>query len=153
VDSATPIERGSSSRTVAAALSSTTPQKTAHRGRHSRYQTEFIPSFTSIAAPNAFAPPSSEEHSSSVSPMTPPSIKMGRGSATFSPRSGTRRARVSASVYEPPSISDGEESGRGGEDIRDDADAYRRRLEALKKDMGDGWLKVFSQSQMKTSSS
>jgi hypothetical protein len=46
-------------------------------------------------------------------------------------------------VYEPlTSTSDGE-----GEDVAEDSvDAYRRRIEALKKDMGDGWLKVFRQS-------
>ncbi|KAF7782508.1 hypothetical protein Agabi119p4_1884 [Agaricus bisporus var. burnettii] len=34
-----------------------------------------------------------------------------------------------------------------GEDIGKGAEAYRRRLEALQKDMGEGWLKVYSQTQ------
>ncbi|GLB37129.1 putative leucine rich repeat [Lyophyllum shimeji] len=147
---AAPMEPAGSSTDTA--LSSTSPEKPARRTRHSRYQTEFIPSSTTTAAPSLSTPPPAEEPPSSVSPRTPPSIRMGRSSATFASRSGTRRARVSASVYEPPSMTDGEEGGRGGEDIRDNAEAYRRQLEALKKDMGDGWLKVFSQSQMKNPS-
>ncbi|KAF5385758.1 hypothetical protein D9615_002487 [Tricholomella constricta] len=158
VNAPTPIERASSTSTVVPAQPSTSPQKAARRTRHGhgRYQTDFIPASTSRAAPELFSSPikSPEESSSSssTSPMTSTSLRNGRasGSATFSSSSGMRRARVSASVYEPPNISDGEDGGRGGEDIRDNADAYRRRIEALKKDMGDGWLKVFSQSQMKS---
>jgi hypothetical protein len=33
------------------------------------------------------------------------------------------------------------------EDIGEGAEAYRRRLETLKKDMGEGWLKIYSQTQ------
>ncbi|KAF6762963.1 leucine rich repeat domain-containing protein [Ephemerocybe angulata] len=44
-------------------------------------------------------------------------------SATLSSKSAMRRARMSASMK------------------------YRRRIEALKQDMGEGWLKVFSQSE------
>jgi len=29
-----------------------------------------------------------------------------------------------------------------------DAEAFRKKIEALRNDMGDGWLKVFSQTQM-----
>ncbi len=59
---------------------------------------------------------------------------------TLTSRSTMRRARVSASVYEPSELHlDTAEAG-----------AYRRRIEALKQDMGDGWLKVFSQSEMKS---
>ncbi|KAF8070203.1 leucine rich repeat domain-containing protein [Lyophyllum atratum] len=152
IDAPTPIDRGSSSRTIMPALPTASPQKTARRARHSRYQTEFIPSSTSFAAPDAsspFGPPSPEESSSSISPAMPPSMRTARGSGTFSSGSGMRRARVSASVYEPASVSDEEEGSRGGDD-RDNADAFRKQMEALKKDMGDGWLKVFSQSQIKT---
>jgi hypothetical protein len=35
-----------------------------------------------------------------------------------------------------------------GKEVNADADAFRRRIEALRKDMGDGWLKVYSQTQM-----
>jgi Leucine-rich repeat (LRR) protein len=136
----------------------------AFRARHSRYQTEFIPSSNSFTAQDTLQLSSKsmstspeERLSSSTSPITPASLRRShRGSATFSSKSGLRRARVSASVYEPPtSTSDGEGDGAGGspgDEIRDNADAYRRRIEALKKDMGDGWLKVFSQSQMKSPS-
>ncbi|KAF9452338.1 Arf-domain-containing protein [Macrolepiota fuliginosa MF-IS2] len=107
------------------------------RSRHSRYQTEFIP-VTSI--------PESESSGSGLatSPNSPGNSRS-RNSATLASRSGARRARVSASVFEAPtSHSDGEDEN--GE-ILNNADAYRKRLEALKKDMGDGWLKIYSQTQ------
>jgi hypothetical protein len=46
-------------------------------------------------------------------------------------------------MWEPgPAHGDDDEEGGG----KDNAEEYRRRIEALKQDMGDGWLKVFSQS-------
>ncbi|KAJ3749065.1 hypothetical protein DFH05DRAFT_1388764 [Lentinula detonsa] len=78
-----------------------------------------------------------------------------RNPQTFS--SSARRARVSASVYEPSTGHSGDHdddsfAGRERNDVADEADAFRRRIEALKQDMGDGWLKIFSQTQMKTPS-
>lgn len=112
------------------------------RSRHSRYQTEFIP----------VASISEAETSGSGLATSPdsPENRRSRNSGTLGSRSGARRARVSASVYEAPaSHSDGdEESG----EILNNAEAYRKRLEALKKDMGDGWLKVYSQTQVKSGS-
>jgi hypothetical protein len=32
-----------------------------------------------------------------------------------------------------------------GEEIQGSAEAYRRRIEALKRDMGENWLRVFGQ--------
>ncbi|KAF9461304.1 hypothetical protein BDZ94DRAFT_1264127 [Collybia nuda] len=128
------------------------------RSRHNRYQTEFIPSATSFGTDDVVAPTLSEPHPSlSTSPTHSASLwRSHRGSMTLSSKSELRRARVSASVFEPPlSPSDGESGSKEdgmGDDIRDSADAYRRKIEALKKDMGDGWLKVFSQSQMKSQS-
>lgn len=87
--------------------------------RHSRYQTE---------------------HDTADLPSLP---NFRRGSQTFSSKSAARRARVTASVFEP-SPSEGSPEGQN------DADAFRRKIEALKKDMGDGWLKVFNQSQLMT---
>ncbi|KAH9010609.1 hypothetical protein EDB83DRAFT_2449875, partial [Lactarius deliciosus] len=56
-------------------------------------------------------------------------------------RSAARRARAAASVFEAPvKVEDGV-----GEEIKE-ADAFRARVEALRSEMGDGWLKVFSQS-------
>ncbi|KAJ7262252.1 hypothetical protein B0H12DRAFT_1201388 [Mycena haematopus] len=85
------------------------------RSRHNRYQSEMTVHLSPPAESTSTSPPVRSE----------------------------RRARVTASVYEPvTSTSDGE-----GEDVVEDSvDAYRRRIEALKKDMGDGWLKVFRQS-------
>ena len=58
--------------------------------------------------------------------------------------SAARRGRVSASVFEAPTTkADKEEEGMEKE-IKE-ADAYRARIEALRSEMGDGWLKVFTQ--------
>jgi len=58
-----------------------------------------------------------------------------------------RRGRISASVFEAPSpkVDKAEEGIEMEREIKE-ADAYRARIEALKSEMGDGWLKVFSQS-------
>ncbi|KAG9119175.1 hypothetical protein FRC07_005956 [Ceratobasidium sp. 392] len=60
---------------------------------------------------------------------------MGKGS-----KGAKRRARASASVYEP--------AGNGGETSAvDDGEAFRRKMEALRAEVGDSWLKVLSQQQ------
>jgi hypothetical protein len=148
-----------------------------HRSRHSRYQTEFLyvpspnfntPDILSFSPTNSNVNPTTPAPTQSTSgtaataaeasPTSPVAVTppFRRGSATLSSKLAARRTRVSASVYEPPtSISDGEDNSGadgGGGEIRDNADAYRKRIEALRKDMGDGWLKVFSQSQMKSPS-
>ncbi|KAF8210156.1 hypothetical protein K438DRAFT_1809087 [Mycena galopus ATCC 62051] len=109
------------------------------RSRHNRYQSEMVMHVSPPVESTSTSPPV-------VSPSGTPTtatFKRQRSSATFSAKRSERRARVSASVYEPvTSTSDGE-----GETVGEDSvDAYRRRIEALKKDMGDGWLKVFRQS-------
>jgi Leucine-rich repeat (LRR) protein len=118
------------------------------RARHIRSQTEAIPSSSSFAAPDMLPSSNSSVDPSffvAETPMIPISFR--RGSTSLSSKLAVRRARISASVYEPESAVVGDVAG---EQLRDDADAYRRRVEALKKDMGDGWLKVFSQSQVKS---
>jgi Leucine-rich repeat (LRR) protein len=69
------------------------------------------------------------ERSSSTSPQR---------SSPLSP-DGHRR---SYSAFEPPDTTVGE----SGERQMREAELYRARIEALRTDMGDGWLKVFSQS-------
>jgi len=101
------------------------------RSRHTRHHTEFL----HIPA----VPDPIPESTTNSFRKTNPS-----GSATFSSKSMARRSRVSASVYEPPTSM---ESVGGVENHVRDADAYRKRIEALRSDMGDRWLKVFSQSQ------
>ncbi|KAG8761496.1 hypothetical protein FRC11_013834 [Ceratobasidium sp. 423] len=62
------------------------------------------------------------------------------GKVTPVTRSARRRGRASASVYEPgPTMTD--------EPRADDAEAFRRKMEALRAEVGDGWLKVLSQQQ------
>ncbi|KAH9858972.1 hypothetical protein C2E23DRAFT_800788 [Lenzites betulinus] len=97
------------------------------KSRHSRHMTEFAPATNSELADtaDAFAPSS---HGSL------------RKSSTVA-RSAARRARVSASVYEPSKEDTSESQFR-------EADAFRARIEALRSDMGEGWLKVFNQSQL-----
>ncbi|KAI0256376.1 hypothetical protein BJV78DRAFT_1171509 [Lactifluus subvellereus] len=64
-------------------------------------------------------------------------------------RSAARRARAAASVFEAssPKTDKGEE---GIEKEIKEADAFRARMEGLRSEMGDGWLKVFSQSHAST---
>ncbi|KAL0956274.1 hypothetical protein HGRIS_002432 [Hohenbuehelia grisea] len=144
IQSAHEAERAADAAIIQASPSSTRPLPARSngrtRGRHSRYQTEhtaYSPSFEQ------------EEQFPSPLPSSPsrPSFRRNRGSATFSSKGSARRTRVSASVYEPPgSVSDGEDGKDGtGVEIKTDAEAYRQRIEALKQDMGEGWLKVFSQ--------
>jgi hypothetical protein len=59
--------------------------------------------------------------------------------------SAARRGRVSASVFEAPTTKADNEEGGMEKEIKE-ADAYRARIEALRSEMGDGWLKVFTQS-------
>jgi hypothetical protein len=61
-------------------------------------------------------------------------------------RSAARRGRVAASVFETPITKPDDvlmEEGKG--EIKE-GDAFRARIEALRSEMGDGWLKVFTQS-------
>ncbi|KAF8993722.1 hypothetical protein BDQ17DRAFT_1368038 [Cyathus striatus] len=106
------------------------------RGGHRRHQTELIPS-----PRNSVTPANISTYLHSNVPFKASDAEHG------TPRS-LRRTRMSASVYE---ASQQEVSG-SAEEIRDNADAYRRRIEALKQDMGEGWLKVLSQSQMRSPS-
>ena len=62
-------------------------------------------------------------------------------------RSAARRGRVATSVFETPITKSDDvltEEGNDGE-IKE-GDAFRARIEALRSEMGDGWLKVFTQS-------
>ncbi|KIL00715.1 hypothetical protein PAXRUDRAFT_821404 [Paxillus rubicundulus Ve08.2h10] len=71
------------------------------------------------------------------SPSTSP-----RRSSPLSPNGHGR----SYTAFEPP---DPPVEGGSQSQIRE-AELYRARIEALRSDMGDGWLKVFSQSQVST---
>lgn len=129
---------------------------TPFRVRHTRYQTDFISSLNSSTAPDmvrysiSTADHNFSDPQCSTSPAASPSST--RVQPSLSSKWAKQRVRRSASVHEPPmSAPDGEERGDfGGEEIKNNADAYRKRVEALKKDMGDGWLKVFSQSELKS---
>jgi hypothetical protein len=138
------------------------PTKTAPKtkGRHSRYMTEFAspspsPSTSPVIPEEGPSSPSSPP-SSDVRNIFSGSSTMGRRSMTIGGKSAKRRARVSASVYEPDggtspgTKADDANYGPGPEteakrQLRQ-ADAYRAKIEALRNEVGEGWLKVFSQS-------
>lgn len=102
-------------------------------GRHTRHWTEHNLGFKdSSSLANITESPGSAQ---AYLPQT---------TGTLVSRAEKRRSRVSATVHES-SVGFGE-VGSGEEG----AEAYRKRIEALRKDMGDGWLKVFSQSETQT---
>lgn len=104
-----------------ASSSSATP--TPRRSRDTRYQTGLSTSNTATLG---------------TSPEIPDSPEHAGRSGILSARSAARRGRVSASIYEPSPETDAAK----------EADAFRKRIEALRTDMGEGWLKVFNQSQI-----
>ena len=61
------------------------------------------------------------------------------GSLKVKSRAAIRRARATASTFEPPP---------GAGDQGQSPEAFRARIEALRSDMGDGWLKVLNQSHL-----
>jgi hypothetical protein len=97
------------------------PLRPALRPTHSRHRSEAIPS--------------ASQHSPETSPPASPQSATPTRFSTVAARSSKRRARVTASVFEPTTENLGPEE-------------YRKRIEALRKDMGEGWLKVFSQSHL-----
>nr|VWO98293.1 Adenylate cyclase AcyA [Ganoderma boninense] len=94
------------------------------KSRHSRHMTEFTPSPVDDAFEGRM-----------------PGLAH-RKSSTLT-RAQARRARMSASVYEP-----GPDAAGRAKEFESEADAFRARIEALRSDMGEGWLKVFNQSQI-----
>ncbi|KAF7298249.1 Leucine rich repeat domain protein [Mycena chlorophos] len=96
------------------------------RSRHSRLQSEVLHVETPTPATESPNSPSAG------------SYRQMRNSATFSAKGSKRRSRVSASVYEPA------RSNSDGEEVEDGVEAYRRRIERLKQEMGDGWLQVLA---------
>ncbi|KZT66393.1 hypothetical protein DAEQUDRAFT_695735 [Daedalea quercina L-15889] len=110
---------------------------------------------TTPAAAAIVRPTPKSRHSRNYTEHTPTSLTMLEDSAdnalqrggslrkagTMS-RSAKRRSRVSASMYQPA------DNNTEEADQFKEADAFRARIEALRSDMGDGWLKVFNQSQL-----
>ncbi|KAG6830794.1 hypothetical protein H0H92_014643 [Tricholoma furcatifolium] len=154
VNGQVPIERASSSNTIVPQSSSGPAKAKRHvRHGHGRYQTELTHSLRGdFDAPNPDSLLGSSSNSLGPQLLDATSLASPR-TGSISPRSAARRARVSASVFDRPSPSDIEEHRQSSEGMKDNAEIFRRRIEALKKDMGDGWLKVYSQSQMKNSDS
>jgi len=58
------------------------------------------------------------------------------GSLKVKSRAAIRRARATASTFDPPG------------DPGQSPEAFRAKVEALRADMGDGWLKVLNQSHL-----
>ena len=61
------------------------------------------------------------------------------GSLKLKSKAAIRRARATASTFEPPG---------GASDPSQSPEAFRAKIEALRADMGDGWLKVLNQSHL-----
>ena len=61
------------------------------------------------------------------------------GSLKLKSRAAIRRARATASTFDPPG---------GTDDPSQSPEAFRAKIEALRSDMGDGWLKVLNQSHL-----
>ena len=97
--------------------------------------TEFAPASPSMDQPPEAFPPSPRTRTGAP-----------RQSSTLG-RSAGRHVRASTLVFEPGTKAEGgEDDGSAGQ--AREADAFRARIEALRADMGEGWLKVFTQSHM-----
>jgi hypothetical protein len=102
--------------------------------KHRRSQTEHTPASTT-AESGTTSPVLS--HSPSERTM---SVR------ASSRRSAARRGRAAASVFETPITKPDDVLMEGGmEGEIKEADAFRARMEALRSEMGEGWLKVFTQ--------
>lgn len=73
-----------------------------------------------------------------ISPLSSLSVAT-VGSLKLKSRAAIRRARATASTFDPPG---------GSGDPGQSPEAFRARVEALRADMGDGWLKVLNQSHI-----
>lgn len=94
------------------------------------------------------------------SPTTIARIRQGASTSrtVSSAKSNKRRVRLSPSMYEPVSASPGfneqrqvgEESTEGstGYPAVSEAEKFRKRIEALRNEVGDSWLKVLSQTHL-----
>ncbi|PPQ68195.1 hypothetical protein CVT25_015027 [Psilocybe cyanescens] len=100
------------------------PTLPSQRPRHSRHQSEYFPSSDTSQ---------SEQEQASLHAFRYKPVR--QGSATLASRSERRRARMSASLFEP-SPADVKLANNEG------IDSYRQKIESLKQDMGDSWLKV-----------
>ena len=105
------------------------------RSRHSRYQTEFA-SPVSPSISDAFASTSPRSGAGSL----------GRAAGAGN---GSRRNRVSASMYEPAEESRSDTINATAKQMRD-AEQFRAKIEALRTEMGDNWLQVLSQTQLRS---
>ncbi|KAJ3489134.1 hypothetical protein NLI96_g2372 [Meripilus lineatus] len=113
--------------------------------RHSRHHTEFVPVSSNTfedPIPSTTTPKDGTPASPSRNGTLDRPTASHRRSATMSSRSATRRARVSASLFEGPGGNGG--SGNGGGAMVgdgkpfDESAAFRARIEALRSDMGMG---------------
>ena len=109
--------------------------------KHRRSQTDYGPASATTAelddaVPSPLVSRPTPEHTMSVR------VSSGR-------RSAARRKRAAASVFEGP-VTESETRPDQGEAVEGmereirEADAFRARIEALRSEMGDGWLKVLA---------
>ncbi|KAF8594773.1 L domain-like protein [Ceratobasidium sp. AG-I] len=112
------------------------PPAVPRANRHQRHATHALPSPIREDTEPLTTP-------TSATPVSRPNQhrRQASGSTLSGSKSAKRRARASASVYEPAG---GEVDG---EPRVDDAEIFRRKMEALRAEVGDSWLKVLSQQQ------
>ncbi|KAF8514228.1 hypothetical protein BU17DRAFT_52719 [Hysterangium stoloniferum] len=102
------------------------------------------------------APPRlSPSDPSATNSGTRPALKASRTLSSATTKSNKRRARMSPSMFEPPSMSERSlDMGHGQNPTADssegvsDAQLFRKRIEALRTEVGDSWLKVLSQTHL-----
>jgi hypothetical protein len=116
-----------------------------------------VPLAVTVVEPSTTAslfPPSDPSGTISVAR---PAIKANRTLSSATTKSNKRRARMSPSMFEPPSMSersDAEHERRpteGSSEIVSEAQLFRKRIEALRTEVGDSWLKVLSQTHLTSS--
>uniref|UniRef100_A0A8H8CQ44 Uncharacterized protein n=1 Tax=Psilocybe cubensis TaxID=181762 RepID=A0A8H8CQ44_PSICU len=112
------------------------PDLPLRRPRHSRHQSEFTQSSFPMLSSSDTSQNGEEQPSLRNKPVT---VRHGSVSTITASRSERRRARMSTSFFEP-APADARLSGD------DSIDAYRQKIESLKQDMGESWLKVYNQS-------
>ncbi|ORY89792.1 hypothetical protein BCR35DRAFT_350219 [Leucosporidium creatinivorum] len=81
----------------------------------------------------------------------PPSIRRLEGSsslgASSSPKKATRRERLSASTFEPPTSGHSSDEGAHSR-IENSGEAFRKKIEALRNEVGESWLSVLGEREL-----
>ncbi|KAK4700997.1 hypothetical protein P7C70_g5241, partial [Phenoliferia sp. Uapishka_3] len=94
--------------------------------RHARYPTS----------------PASSRH------MPLPSPKIMEGSSSMGARPARGRERLSSSTFDPPTLHPDDPFSSGAVPVEKSADAFRKRIEALRNEVGESWLSVLGEREL-----